>query len=70
MESYRIRITCCYPFLGTVCQEVSVEEATPMLAAITGLERLAVRSLERVIGIELSVVQQGQVYQERPTERR
>lgn len=68
MATYHIRITCRYPFLGTVCQEITVEEATPLCAVITGLERLAVCSLNRVISIELSVVQQA--YQEKPIERR
>ena len=64
MATYTIHIftgTC----LEITSQDVTVESETPLLAAITGLERLAVRSLEHVAGIEIRLISEAL-----PAERR
>ncbi len=51
MTTYTLRIVST-----TTSQVVCVQAATPLLAALLGLERLAIRSLDQVRGLQIDPV--------------
>lgn len=59
MRTYRIRIFIS-TFFGITSRDTTTESETPMLAAITGLEQLAVCSLEQISGVEICLVSEAE----------